>query len=436
MRANTITVLRHARCANVHYYTAHMRPRKVLGYIKWGKGFSLLQFSKIMGVRLLLTSAALLLSFVSTNGQNVNVDECPDSVNCVTDPCALASCPNYPDAVCVANSCFGECRAEFLLGKKLRDVTDKCSVPCCEAQVCPEKRPVCVEERVPCPRNKTTCPPGKQVKISCERFVVALPSDCSMVLCANGQKCSVQETAVGPVAECIENVPESCDDLTCGAGIACVERLRADGVLQVRCIPERLEEDDCTNVVCSDNMICELTRAGRPRCVSKPPPSTCEQIECENGYECVLRNERRAVCIQTPNTEPTTSIIQDLIKDDIIGKKCSDIDCEPAYHCVMFGDTNLFGDFFIPRCIPNNCPRTRRPLSCQELECGRGEYCAVAVADGDTQPHPMCFTNGQFHRDLFVFDSPGERPDVGSGDFGSGSEFNCCCTTYGTKMCA
>lgn len=334
----------------------------------------------------------IVAAFLAVASSQTAIVPCPDPVTCVADPCLTLSCPNYPNAQCTADNCAGECRALFLEGRRQIDVTDKCEIPSCETHVCPSRRPVCVEERVPCPRNKTTCPPSKQVKVSCEEVKVAAPSDCSMVVCGGDQQCSVQETAIGPVAQCKEKIPQNCEDLQCDSGSVCVERLRSDGKVVVRCVSERLPAEDCTDVMCADDMVCELTGAGRPRCVAKPPPSSCSELECGEGYQCVVRNERRAVCQQIIKATEE-NLIQELIEDKLIGISCSEIDCQPGYHCVLYNDRNLYGTFFFARCVPNNCPRGRPPLSCQELECGREEYCAmVAETEEGGQLYPVCIS--------------------------------------------
>lgn len=382
--------------------------------------------------------SAALLAVVSCQTANV---PCPDPVTCVADPCLTSSCPNYPNAQCTVDNCAGECRALFLEGRRQIDVSDKCDIPSCETHECPNKRPICVEERVPCPRNKSTCRPSRQVKVSCEEVTVAAPSDCSMVVCGDDQLCSVRETATGPVAQCEDKTPQNCEDLQCASGSVCVERSQSDGSTVVRCVSERLPAEDCTDVVCADGMVCELTNVGRPRCVAKPPPSTCSELECGEGFQCVVRNERRAICQQIATTEE--NIIQELIEDKLVGISCSDIDCRPGYRCVLHGDKNLYANFFFARCVPNNCPRSRPPLSCQELECSREEYCAMVADEEEGRLYPVCIStlecpNGfepvERPHDRIGQGRPGQggpgqnRPlqDYGSGDSSSGSMFECC----------
>lgn len=340
------------------------------------------------GLLLGISVTVTLLQIVT--GQNV-VD-CPNPVDCIDNPCNTASCPNFIEAVCSPNYCSGECRATFLLGKDQRDVTDRCEIPSCETHICPASRPVCVEERVPCPRNRTTCIPSKQVKLSCEKIAVSLPSDCSMVRCATDQTCSVEQRAEGSVALCVERIPEHCDELECEPGRICRERDK-DGVITAICVPERLEDEDCSTVVCSTNDVCQLTGAGRPRCVAKPPPQNCEELMCDEGFTCVLRNERRAICVQLNPPEPTRSLIQELVSANVIGKQCSDIHCVQGYHCIMYGDIDLFGSVLIPRCVPNTCPHSRPPLTCQELVCGQEEYCAISPSE-DGPSRPYCIPYG------------------------------------------
>ena len=339
-----------------------------------------------MAVILLLSVSVAVLQIASSQ------TECPDPVECAVNPCDIVSCPNYVDAVCSPSYCFGECRAQFLLGRQQRDVTDKCEIPSCETRNCPARRPVCIEERVSCPNNRTTCIPSKQVKVSCEALEVVLPSDCNMVVCASDQSCSVEQRPDGPVASCTQKIPERCDEIECKPGEICREIVK-DGVMIARCAPERLDAEDCSSAVCPPSTICQLTSLGRPRCVALPPPSSCEELVCDEGYVCRERSERRVVCVQINRPEPTTNVIQELVSDNILGTSCSDLDCPPGHHCVMFGDKKLFRNVFIPRCVPNTCPRSHPPLSCRELECGREEYCAVVLNENGL-PRPYCFPYG------------------------------------------
>ncbi|XP_074662296.1 uncharacterized protein LOC141914868 [Tubulanus polymorphus] len=75
---------------------------------------------------------------------------CPSNVpiyQCLIDPCDVVTCPGYPNAVCRSNFCGG-CNYNFYLGKGNRDVTDLCGCPpgvpqvkCfadpCEGKTCP-----------------------------------------------------------------------------------------------------------------------------------------------------------------------------------------------------------------------------------------------------------------------------------------------------------
>ena len=50
---------------------------------------------------------------------------CPDPVQCLIDPCEVASCPNHPKAVCVADYCGG-CIARFFDRMTGEELTDTC----------------------------------------------------------------------------------------------------------------------------------------------------------------------------------------------------------------------------------------------------------------------------------------------------------------------
>ena len=330
------------------------------------------------------------------------IEECPNPVECFVNPCLAATCPNYEDAICTPNYCFGECRAEFYLPTG-REVTDKCEIPSCKTRVCPENRPVCIEERVPCPNNKTTCVPSKQVKVTCERLIMALPSNCDMVVCADTQRCDIDEAAEGPVARCVHKLPERCNEINCGLGTECRERVK-DGIMFAKCVPQRVDAEDCSTVTCPVNTMCELTGAGRPRCVEKPPPSNCAELICEEGYSCVVRNEMRAICIQTQINRTQPTLLQELITKEIVGKQCSDLFCIAGYHCVLFGDINQLGNAFIPRCVPDSCPLRRPPLTCREMQCGPDEYCLV-MPENRGQPTPRCLS--YYGETLYVFTDVG-----------------------------
>ena len=69
------------------------------------------------------------------------------------------------------------------------------------------------------------------------------------------------------MARCSERLPERCEEITCEVGTEC----KKDGIAFAKCIPARIDADDCSTV-CSDNLVCQLTGAGRPRCGEKPPP--------------------------------------------------------------------------------------------------------------------------------------------------------------------
>ena len=54
----------------------------------------------------------------------------------------------------------------------------------------------------------------------------------------------------------------------------------------------------------------------------------------------------------------------------------------------------FFGEFFIPRCVPVNCPHTRPPNTCEEVKCGPEESCAIVHFDGNSQARLICIAYG------------------------------------------
>ena len=243
-------------------------------------------------------------------------------------------------------------------------------VPSCENRKCPLNRPTCVEGPL-----ATVCrinPRGKEIcritrNVTCERLPAPqAPTDCNMVTCVEGQVCMMDETARRPRPRCVSAlvVPTSCVAVECEEGMRCVERTRnRDEQPIARCITIQREPipQDCSQMECGDEMMCELSDNNRPRCVRI---SSCDDLMCDEGFEC----RERANGVTCEQVEPPTP--QPL-------QTCDDIDCPRGFECVMRGDRRTF----VPVCRPSECPVPRRPRFCEELECGKDERCRIRRSD-------------------------------------------------------
>eukprot|EP00117_Sycon_ciliatum_P050069 scpid53697/ scgid4764/ len=130
------------------------------------------------------------------------VQDCPahtPRMKCPTDPCATATCPSQPAAVCRANYCGG-CRAEWYVGqaqvKCSANVSDVCSVPETPA----DDLAFCLlrglNQPCECPSEQVECPPD------------------SIYVVERVDRCCVKYTC-----QCV-NASGSCpSDIDCGTGL-------------------------------------------------------------------------------------------------------------------------------------------------------------------------------------------------------------------------
>ena len=241
-------------------------------------------------------------------------------------------------------------------------------VPSCETKRCPDARPTCVEG--PLQTVCRTTPRGKEIcrdtrNVTCERLPAPrAPTDCNMVACVAGQVCMIDDSSRRPRPQCVSarSVPTSCDEVECEEGMRCVERARSrDGQAIARCITVQrpVVSEDCSQLECGEEMQCELRENNnRPVCVRI---SNCDDLMCDEGFECRERG-RRVTCEQVKPTTPPQPL-----------QTCDDIDCPRGFECVMKGDRRKF----VPSCRPIECPVPRRPTFCEELECGEDERCRI-----------------------------------------------------------
>ena len=216
----------------------------------------------------------LLVSLFAVLGARAQTAICPKPVVCVADPCDGARCPRFLNTECKVDVCHGECRATFFRLSDRREVTNRCAGPTCAQKPCPAGW-TCINTVFPtaCPRSRPNC--RQYIKPQC---VLPLqpqpPVDCSQVLCPPDRSfCEVRQTTQGPRARCVPQPPPT----------------------------------SCDNVECEKGMQCQVREreGARPvvRCVPirvVQVPRDCSQLECSDGFMCVVMNSK-AMCVETPS---------------------------------------------------------------------------------------------------------------------------------------
>ena len=214
------------------------------------------------------------LSLFAALGARAQNATCPQPVVCVTDPCNGTQCPRFLNTECRVDACHGECRATFFRLSNGKEVTNRCAAPTCAQTPCPARR-TCMNTVVPttCPRNRPNC--RQYIKPKC---VLPLqpqpPTDCSQILCPPDRSfCEVRQTARGPRAKCVRQPPST----------------------------------SCEDVKCDEGMRCRVRerQGARPvvRCVPirvVPVPRNCSELECSDGFMCVIM-DGKAMCVETPS---------------------------------------------------------------------------------------------------------------------------------------
>lgn len=308
---------------------------------------------------------------------------CPNPVECAANPCDVATCPRFLNALCQPDHCNGECRAAFF--KSMEDLGRGPEIKTCKTETCAEKecptRRICMDEIFPpnCPEDKPQC--RQFMRAVCELPPKPLPpSDCTAVLCGPGTVCEISERRNGPRATCVAFKPRSCEELgECDEGMQCRVRLRGDKRSVVRCVPLSAPSrpSDCGELECDDRFVCMLFgREGkrkRARCVKKKPkPITCKELDCEmvgmicgeEGGKPHCRVPRNCDELKCPNPF-TCNII--------------DIPAIPEEFRCPFGKPRCKGVLLQP--LPNSrtigCfDPTLSTESCNEVECSNDKVCS------------------------------------------------------------
>ena len=336
--------------------------------------------------------------------------ECPNPTpaECAgVSVCENSRCPRYTSTKCCVELVDGECVAQFYRLPKNDIVTDKCfrGIQSCSTKECSEHR-TCMEEVVDCPETKPDC--GIQrVKAVCVLNEVARgPSSCDEIVCGGGTSCVLSQEGRGTTVECKEIAPKSCEDVECDDGMYCVERVKPRCVP----IRPEVRPSNCSQLECPEDLVCMLLdRDGGARCAKPPVPTSCMELDCDPGLVCeqVGNNERvRCVFVEPaprrtlpplPPTEagftgelPTHRPPPPLIR---IARECDEIDCEDGYECKLVIDREINGNRRpVATCMPVECPlrrRARPPARCEEIRCERDEMCVLCGEGRDTRARCM-----------------------------------------------
>ena len=336
--------------------------------------------------------------------------ECPNPLpaECAgVSVCNDNSCPRYTNVRCCVESIDGECVAQFYQLPKMRRVTEKCfqGIDSCSTKECPERR-TCVEEVLDCPESKPDC--GiRRVRASCILMEIShFPTNCDEVACGSGTSCVVTETRRGTEALCEEVVPTSCEEVQCDDGMYCVERNKPRCVPTRP--SER--PTDCSQLECHEDLVCMLLDDDRgAKCVKPPPPTSCLELTCAPGLVCETAglNGRVKCVVREPEQSPTIPPIPPTDPNFTgevvtrppppppvsIARQCNEIECEDGYECKLVIDSESHGSRRpVAACVPAECPlrRTARPPShCGEISCGRDEFCVLCGEFPNTRARCM-----------------------------------------------
>ena len=332
--------------------------------------------------------------------------ECPNPVplECAnSNVCENSNCPRYTSTKCCVELVDGECIAQIRRLPNLNVVTDKCmrGIESCLTKVCPERR-TCMEEVIGCPEGNPDCGIHR-VRAKCIlNEVPRAPSTCDEIVCADGTTCVVSEGGRGTKVDCMTIEPESCDDLECDDGMQCVERLKP------RCIPIRSpgpRPSNCSQLECPEGLVCMLLDGNRgARCAKPPIPTSCMELECDPGLVCEkvgITDRVRCVLAELPQPRtlpplppmgerPTRLPLPPVIR---IARHCDEIDCEDGYECKLVIDREInLNRQPVATCMPRECPlrrRARPPSRCEEIKCESDEMCVLCGEGRDTRARCM-----------------------------------------------
>lgn len=246
--------------------------------------------------------ALMLLSLVALSGYvNSQRSRCPNPVECTDDPCADARCPTFINVECRTESCFGECRARFYEGRV--DITRHCFRG---FETCRQR-----ERDSPCAGNR----------MCVEEDVEG---------CRQNRRCQ-RTRCVRPTVR----QPLTCDDLDC-----------TDIKKKKRC------------------EVFETVRGSVPRCVVYIPQN-CEEIECEEGMVCEVRERSK-------DKKPVARCVagQANPENPRRGDDCSEVKCDDDEVCIQLEDDK-----------GARCTKPPPPTDCSQLRCPINMEC-LPIANG------------------------------------------------------
>ena len=221
----------------------------------------------------MMRTFVLLLAFFASFGAKAQNASCPQPVVCNSNPCNGTRCVRFLNSECRVDACHGECRATFFRLSNRREVTNRCAAPTCAQTQCPARR-MCVDRIVPstCPGNRPNC--RQYISPQCVLPPPPQPpTNCAVILCPSDRPvCEVRQTRQGPRARCQPQPPPT----------------------------------SCENVECDEGMECRLReRDGLDpvvRCKPirvTPTPTDCSQLECSDEFVCMVTNGT-AICVEPP----------------------------------------------------------------------------------------------------------------------------------------
>ena len=344
--------------------------------------------------------------------------ECADS-----NVCETSSCPRYTSTKCCVELVNGECIAQFHRLPGMSIVTDKCmrGIDSCLTKECSERR-TCMEEIIGCPEDNPDC--GIQrVKASCILNEVArAPSSCDEIVCSEDTTCVVSENGRGTKVDCMKVEPKSCDDLECDDGMQCVERTKPRCIpIRPEVRPSNCSQLECPeSLVC---MLLDEGRGAK--CAKPPVPKNCMELECDPGLVCEqVGNNERVKCVLAeippqrtlppprPTREPGSTIELPTRRPPPppirIARRCDEIDCEDGYECKLVIDREInLNRLPVATCIPRECPlrrRARPPARCEEIRCERDEMCVLCGEGRATRAR--CMRRGKsIYTCIYIYNS-------------------------------
>lgn len=282
----------------------------------------------------MMRTFVLLLALFASFGAKAQNATCPQPVVCNLNPCNGTRCVRFLNSECRVDACRGECRATFFCLSNGREVTNRCAAPTCAQTQCPARR-MCVNRIVPstCPGNRPNC--RQYISPQCVLPPPPQPpTNCAVIQCPTDRPvCEVRQTRQGPRARCQPQPPPT----------SCENVERDEGM---EC---RLRERDGLDPV----VRCKPIRV-------VPTPTDCSQLECSDEFVCMVTNGT-AICVEPP---PLPDI-------------CEGLDCE---------ERNLECRVLT---ILNTTRAICAPISdCSRLVCNESEGLECRVREG---PPPVAF---------------------------------------------